>query len=100
MGMNTVLYRFRHMIGKESYAQRPAGLRMMRMARPAKSKRLFEMCSMACAVLAGCEMCIRAHENSLLQEEVSEDRVNQIVRIAAVIQGFSVAVAASRLAGV
>ncbi len=98
MGMNTVFYRFRHMIGKESYGQRPAGLRMSRMARPAVSKKLFEMCSMACAVLAGCEMCIRAHEVSLLQEEVTEDRVHQVVRIAAVVQGFVVAVAASKIA--
>jgi lipoyl-dependent peroxiredoxin subunit D len=89
MGMNTVFYRFRHMVGKESYGQRPAGLRMQRMARPATSKKLFEMCSMACAVLAGCEMCIRSHEASLLHEEVTEDRVNQVVRIAAVVQGFS-----------
>ncbi|HVJ85025.1 MAG TPA: carboxymuconolactone decarboxylase family protein [Caulifigura sp.] len=95
MGMNTVFYRFRHMIGKESYGQRPAGLRMSRMARPAVSKKLFEMCSMACAVLAGCEMCIRAHEASLLHEEVTEDRVHQVVRIAAVVQGFVVAVNAA-----
>jgi len=95
MGMNTVFYRFRHMVGKESYAQRPAGLRMQRMARPAVSKKLFEMCSMACAVLAGCEMCIRSHEASLLHEEVTEDRVNQVVRIAAVVQGFAVAVDAA-----
>jgi alkyl hydroperoxide reductase subunit D len=99
MGMNTVFYRFRHMVGKESYAQRPAGLRMSRMAKPAVSKKLFEMCSMACAVLAGCEMCIRAHETSLLHEEVTEDRVNQVVRIAAVVQGFVVAVGAGRVSG-
>lgn len=97
MGMNTVFYRFRHMVGKESYSQRQAGLRMSRMARPATSKRLFEMCSMACAVLAGCEMCIRAHEQSLLHEDVTEDRIHQVVRIAAVVNGFSMAQHAARL---
>ena len=61
------------------------------------SKKLFEMCSMACAVLAGCEMCVRAHEASLLHLEVTEDRVNQVVRIAAVVQGFVVAVGAARV---
>ncbi len=91
MGMNTVFYRFRHMIGKESYGQRPAGLRMQRMARPAVSRKLFEMCSMACAVLAGCEMCVRSHEASLLHEGVTEDRIHQVVRIAAVVQGFVIA---------
>jgi alkyl hydroperoxide reductase subunit D len=72
---------------------------MSRMAKPAVSKKLFEMCSMACAVLAGCEMCIRAHETSLLHEDVTEDRVNQVVRIAAVVQGFVVAVGAAHVSG-
>ncbi len=94
MGMNTVYYRFRHMIGKPSYSQRQAGLRMSRMGKPATTKGLFELASMACAVLAGCEMCIKAHEQSLLNEGYTEDRVHQAVRIAAVIQGFLIATAA------
>ncbi len=94
MGMNTVYYRFRHMVGKPSYAQRQAGLRMSRMGRPATSKGLFELASMACAVLAGCEMCIKAHEQSLVHEGYTEDRVHQAVRIAAVVQGFVIAVGA------
>ncbi|WP_148597190.1 carboxymuconolactone decarboxylase family protein [Aquisphaera giovannonii] len=94
MGMNTVYYRFRHMVGKESYSQRQAGLRMARMARPATTKGLFELASMGCAVIAGCETCIKAHEQSLLAEGYGEDRVHQAVRIAAVVQGFAIAVAA------
>jgi alkyl hydroperoxide reductase subunit D len=91
MAMNTVYYRFRHMIGKESYGQKPAGLRMNRMIRPATSKALFELCSMACAALAGCEACLKAHEASLLKEGLTEDQVHESVRIAAVVQGFAVA---------
>jgi alkyl hydroperoxide reductase subunit D len=94
MGMNTVYYRFRHMIGKPSYSQLQPGLRMARMGKPATSKGVFELCSMACAVLAGCEMCVKAHEQSLLNEGYSEDRVHQAVRIAAVVNGFLVATAA------
>lgn len=93
MGMNTVYYRFRHMIGKESYSQRPAGLRMTRMAKPATSKILFELASMACAALAGCEACLRSHEQSLLNEGSTEDRIHQAVRIAAVVNGFAIAAA-------
>ncbi|AMV36485.1 carboxymuconolactone decarboxylase family protein [Planctomyces sp. SH-PL62] len=100
MGMNTVYYRFRHMIGKPSYSQRQAGLRMSRMGKPATTKGLFELASMACAVLAGCEACIKAHEHSLLHEGYTEDRVHQAVRIAAVVQGFAIAVAAETPAGV
>lgn len=94
MGMNTVYYRFRHMIGKPSYSQRQAGLRMSRMGKPATTKGLFELCSMACAVLAGCEMCVKSHEQSLLNEGYTEDRVHQSVRIAAVVNGFLIATSA------
>ena len=100
MGMNTVYYRFRHMIGKPSYSQRPAGLRMSRMGKPATTKGLFEVCSLACAVLAGCEACVKAHEQSLLQEGYSEDRVHHAVRIAAVVHGFLIAKAAETPASV
>src|SRR5687768_8081829 len=33
MAMNNVYYRFRHLIGKPSYAEKPARLRMTRLAR-------------------------------------------------------------------
>ncbi len=98
MAMNTVYYRFRHMIGKESYQHRQAGLRMTRMARPATNKALFELCSMACAALAGCETCIKSHEQSLLKEGLSEDQVHDAVRIAAVVNGFQVATVCTQIA--
>lgn len=98
MAMNTVYYRFRHMIAKDAYQQRPAALRMSRMGRPATTRALFELCSMACAVLAGCEACIKAHEQSLLKEGLNEDHVHDAVRIAAVVQGFLVATVDARLA--
>src|SRR5688572_15362399 len=37
MAMNNVYYRFRHMVGKPVYAEKPARLRMNRMAQPAAS---------------------------------------------------------------
>lgn len=91
MGMTTVYYRFRHLVGKEDYTQRPARLRMMRMARPATSKAEFELFSLACAVLAGCEMCIKSHEANILQHGLTEDQVHDAARIAAVINGGSIA---------
>ena len=91
MGMTTVYYKFRHLVGKESYTQKRAGLRMNRMSQPATTKVLFEVCALACAALSGCEACIRSHEHSLLETGLSEDQVLEIVRIAAVVNGFSTA---------
>ena len=96
MGMNTVFYRFRHMVGKESYGQMRAGLRMNRMSRPASSKKLFELMSMACAALSGCEVCIKSHEESLLKAGASETQIHDAVRIAAVVKGFSIAINVER----
>jgi len=95
MAMNTVYYRFRHMIGKESYGTKPARLRMQWMVRPKTSKVNFELMSMAVAALAGCEMCLRAHEGTLLKHDVSEETVHETVRFAAVLHA---AVVATRMA--
>lgn len=95
MAMNTVFYRFRHMIQKKSYQKRPAGLRMNRMMRPATSKALFELCSLACAALAGCEMCIRSHEESVLAQGLGEEHVHDTIRIASVVNGFNTALSLS-----
>lgn len=96
MAMNTVYYRFRHMVGKDAYQHRPAGLRMGRMGRPATDKTTFELASMACAALAGCETCIKAHEEGLIKEGAGEDQVHDAVRIAAVVRGFQVALIAGK----
>jgi alkyl hydroperoxide reductase subunit D len=85
MAMNTVYYRFRHMLGKESYEARSPRLRMSRMAQPATGKLDFELMSLACAALAGCELCIKNHEASLLHLGASEEACHDAVRIAAVV---------------
>jgi len=91
MAMNTVYYRFRHMIGKESYGSRPPRLRMQRMAKPATSVVDFELMSLACAALAGCEFCLQNHEAKIVAEGTSEDACHDCVRIAAVVAAAAVA---------
>jgi lipoyl-dependent peroxiredoxin subunit D len=88
MAMNTVYYRFRHMVGKPSYESKKALLRMQWMAKPKTTKVNFELYSLACAALAGCQACIQAHEAAVLNGGLSEDHVHDAVRIAAVVQGF------------
>ena len=90
MGMNTVFYRFRHMVGSNSYEQRPARLRVMRINTPAVNKAHLELCSLACAALAGCETCIKAHEHAIRESGLSEDHVQDAVRIAAVLSGVAI----------
>jgi lipoyl-dependent peroxiredoxin subunit D len=91
MGMNTIYFRFRHLVHKEVYAQKPARLRMQWMAKPKTNKALFELVSLAIAALAGCEVCIQSHEASVRQHGLTEDHVHEAVRIAAILQGAAVA---------
>jgi alkyl hydroperoxide reductase subunit D len=95
MAMNTVYYRFRHMLGKESYESRPPRLRMARMAQPATGKLDFELMSLGCAALAGCELCIKNHEASLVHLGASEDACHDAVRIAAVMSAAACGLAGS-----
>jgi alkyl hydroperoxide reductase subunit D len=91
MGMNTIYYRFRHLIDKPVYSQLKAGLRMNRMLSPSTSKTQFERCALACAALAGCEVCLKAHEAVLLKDPGTEAEVHEVVRIAAAVNGAAVA---------
>lgn len=88
MGMNTVFYRFRHLLEKPDYEKIPAKLRMQRMASPAGEKLDFELYSLACAALAGCGACIQAHEKQLIDGGLTSQHVHDTVRIAAVLAGF------------
>lgn len=95
MAMNTVYYRFRHMIGKTTYAERPARLRMHRLGKPATTKADLELMSLAVAAIHGCEMCVRAHEDVVVKAGLSEDQVHDAVRIAAVVRGLAQSLALS-----
>ena len=90
MAMNNIYYRFRHMIAKESYERMPARLRMQRIAKPATNKADFELFCLAVSAINGCEMCIRSHEEGVLGGGLSEEKVQDAVRIAAVMFGAAV----------
>lgn len=90
MAMNNVYYRFRHMVGKEAYSQRPPRLRMQRLAQPAGAKVDFELFALAVSAVNACESCVQAHERAVLQGGLTEDHVHDAVRIAAVLHAVAV----------
>jgi alkyl hydroperoxide reductase subunit D len=92
MGMNNVYYRFRHLIGRDVYGQKPARLRMNRIAKPAGSKVDFELFCLAVSAINGCESCLKAHEKVVLGGGLTDDQVHDAVRIAAVVHGAAVAI--------
>jgi alkyl hydroperoxide reductase subunit D len=90
MAMNNVYYRFRHMVGKEGYGQKPARLRMNWIGKPAANKVDFELFCLAVSAINGCEACIQSHEKVVTDGGLSEDHVHDAVRIAATIQAGAV----------
>jgi alkyl hydroperoxide reductase subunit D len=90
MGMNNVYYRFRHMVGKPSYSEKPARLRMNRLVKPATSKTDFELFSLAASAINGCENCVRSHEAVVIEGGLTEDQVHDAIRVAATIHAAAV----------
>ena len=85
LAANNVFYRFRHFTQKEKYTQIPARIRMQLMARPVTGKEFFELMSLAISAVNGCEMCVNAHEDSLIKLATTEERIFDAVRIASLI---------------
>jgi alkyl hydroperoxide reductase subunit D len=94
MGMNNVLYRFRHIVDKEEYAQKPARLRMQRLAQVQSTKAEFELYCLAVSAINNCETCVRAHEATVIEQGLTADQVNDAIRIASTIHAAAIAVEA------
>ncbi len=97
MAMNNVYYRFRHMIGKPSYGEKPARLRMNRLVKPATNKTDFELFSLAVSAINGCEACLRSHEAVVIEGGLSEEQVHDAVRIAATLHAAAIALEIAEL---
>lgn len=100
MAMNNVYYRFRHLVGKESYTAKPARLRMNWIGKPMSNKTDFELFCLAVSVLNGCEACVRSHEQVVTEGGVSEDQVHDTVRIAATIHAAAVSLEMNGLSAI
>lgn len=85
LAANNVFYRFRHFTQKEKYTQIPARIRMQLMMKPVTGKEFFELMSLAISAVNGCEMCVNAHEDSLIKLATTEERIFDAVRIASLV---------------
>jgi len=85
LAANNVTYRFRHFAKKEKYDQSPMRIKMNIMMKPVMGKEFFELLSLAISAVNGCEMCVTAHEKSLLDLGCDEARIWDSVRLAGVV---------------
>jgi alkyl hydroperoxide reductase subunit D len=94
MGMNNVFYSFRKLVEKDSYAAKPARLRMQRIAKVAASKLDFELFCLAASAIGKCAPCVNSHEDAVIKGGLTEDHVHDAVRIAATINGVAISLIA------
>jgi alkyl hydroperoxide reductase subunit D len=99
MGMNNILYRFRHYAGNPRYGEIPARLRMQAIRTHGGDPADFELCCIAVSAINGCEVCIAAHEKSAREKGLTEEQVMASIRIASTIYALA-AVMESESAGV
>jgi alkyl hydroperoxide reductase subunit D len=88
LASNNIFYRFRHFTQKEKYSQIPARIRMQLMMKPITGKEFFELMSLAISAVNGCEMCVNAHEDSLIKLGTTEERIFDAVRISSLVTSF------------
>ena len=91
MAMNNVLYRFKHVLGKEDYEKRPAKLRMQRLAQVTSNKADFELYCLAVSAINNCQTCMASHEASVLGHGLNADHVWDAVRIASTVSAAALA---------
>ena len=89
MAMNTVYYRFVHLVANPEYGTMPARLRMNFIGAHGIAKEEFELMSLAVSAMNGCGMCIDSHERVLLGHGVKTDAIQAAVRIAAVMKALA-----------
>jgi lipoyl-dependent peroxiredoxin subunit D len=87
LNMNNVLYRFRHVVPKDAYKM-PSGLKMTVKSSPVLGKEFFTLMSLAISAANGCEACMIEHENNAIQLGCSENRIFDVVKVAAIIRSL------------
>lgn len=89
MGMNNIYYRFQHMVGKDSYRQIPARLRMQGLRTHSADPVDFELWCLAVSAVNGCESCVGSHEAVVIEKGLTEEQVVAAIRIAATIHAVA-----------
>jgi len=94
MGMNNILYRFRHFCSNDKYSAMPARLRMQSIRTHGADPADFELWCLAVSAVNGCQACVDAHEQAVREKGLSEETVLAAIRIAATIHGLAAVVGA------
>jgi alkyl hydroperoxide reductase subunit D len=89
MGMNNIYYRFQHLTANEKYKSMRAGLRMNVIRTHGADPLDFELWCAAVSAINGCGACVDAHEKTLREKGIGEEKILAAIRIASVIHAIA-----------
>jgi alkyl hydroperoxide reductase subunit D len=89
MAMNNIYFRFVHFVDDDTYQKMPAKLRMNVITKASVDKNAFELYSLAISSINGCELCVNAHVKTLEKHGISQQQIQDTIRIAALISGLA-----------
>jgi alkyl hydroperoxide reductase subunit D len=89
MGMNNIYYRFQHLTTNEKYKTMRAGLRMNVIRTHGADPLDFELWCAAVSAINGCGSCVDAHERTLREKGILEEKILAAIRIASVIHAIA-----------
>ncbi len=89
MAQNNVYYRTLGLLKDAEYRNVPTKLRMNIIKQPPVEKTIFEYFCIAVSAMNGCQNCLNAHSEALLQAGWTHAKVQSALRIAAIIAAAS-----------
>jgi len=98
MSMNNVFYRFKHLTSNEKYLTMRGGLRMNVMRSHGIDPLDFELWATVVSAINNCAACVDAHEKTMREKGISEEKVLAAVRVAAVLHAISVVLDTEKVA--
>ena len=90
MGMNNIFYRFKHLTSNEKYLAMRGGLRMNVMRTHGIDPVDFELWVTVVSAINNCAACADAHEKTLREKGIGEEKILAAVRVAAVLHAVAV----------
>jgi len=99
MAMNTVYYAAINQLNNHDYRSQPPGLAMSALSQSNVDKIDFELWALAVSAVRKCAVCINVHEAELHKRNVSLERIQAALRIAAVMSAVATVLAIESAAG-
>ena len=96
--MNNIFYRFKHLTSNEKYRTMRGGLRMNVMRTHGIDPLDFELWATVVSAINNCGACVDAHEKTLREKGVSEEKILAAVRIASVMHAIAVVLDTEKVA--